>query len=200
MSDLHGLARILEQIEKDASEKAAGIEAAARGQAEQVIAEAQAEADAVIRKAEAKAAADSDSYAEQRRNSDEQQRKLALLKVRNDMIDGVLAAAKERLLGLDDEAYFGMILKLLGERAAAGDGVLHLNAKDLSRLPAGFAEAASEIAGKAGGTVTVSDEPAAVEGGFILAYGDIEENCSIEAIFASRREEFRDRAHGILFG
>ena len=199
MSDLHGLARILEQIEKDAAEKAAAIEAAARAEADQVIAEAQAEADEVIRKAEEKAALESENYADQRRSGDEQQRKLALLKVRNDMVNDVLAAAKEGLLAQNDEAYFGMLLRLLAERVAAGEGVLHLNARDLSRLPAGFTEQAAQAASAAGGTVTVSQEPANIDGGFLLTYGEIEENCSLEAIFAARREEFRDRAHAILF-
>ena len=199
MSDLHGLSRILEQIGKDAAEKAAAIEAAARAEADQVIAEAQAEADDVIRKAEEKAAQESEHYAGQRRSGDEQQRKLALLKVRNDMVNEVLDAAKAGLLAQGDEEYFGMLLRFLSERVSGGAGVLHLNARDLSRMPADFAGKAAEAAAKTGGTVTVSGEPADIDGGFILTYGDIEENCSLEAIFAARREEFRDRAHEILF-
>ncbi len=38
-----------------------------------------------------------------------------------------------------------------------------------------------------------------IDNGFILAYGGIEENCSIEAMFAEKRDELRDQVRKILF-
>ena len=45
----------------------------------------------------------------------------------------------------------------------------------------------------------ISDIPGKLDGGFILSYGEIEENCSIEALFDSERERLKDLVQEILF-
>ena len=199
MSDLRGLDKIIAQIEKEAEEKAAALTAAANEEAEKILSGARGEAAALTAAAEKKAGKDSEAYAEQRRGTDEQLRKAALLRVRNEIIDGVVSEAFEQVLALDDEAYFAMIRKLFAERAAAGEGVLCLNARDLARCPSGLAGQLAQTAADKGGSVRISEDPAGIRGGFILAYGDIEENCSLEAIFSARKDEFRDRVNELLF-
>ena len=39
-----------------------------------------------------------------------------------------------------------------------------------------------------------------MDGGFLLVYGGIEENCTISAVFASKREELSDQVNRLLFG
>ena len=53
-------------------------------------------------------------------------------------------------------------------------------------------------AGK-GGSLTLSKEQRTLDGGFILIYGGIEENCTIRALFDARRETLQDQVHGLLF-
>ena len=74
-----------------------------------------------------------------------------------------------------------------------------LSAEDLERLPAGFEEALNEKLKAAGASVTLNNTPAKISKGFILAYGDIEINCSFEALFEARREELKELVCGILF-
>ena len=199
MAGSQGLDKIITRILEQAAAQAAEEERIANEEAERILAAARKEAAGIVSAAEEKAAAASAAYAERRRNTDEQQRKLALLKVRNAMIDEVLEEAHGQVLALDDEAYFAMILKLLAERAVAGEGELRMNARDLSRMPQDLEARAQQTAAAAGGTVRIAAEPAEIDGGFILVYGDIEENCSLSAVFSARREEFRDRVHEILF-
>ena len=199
MSVSHGLEKIIQRILDQASGDAREKERLANEEAERILTAAREEASDIVSAAERKAAEASEAYADLRKNTDEQHRKLSLLKVRNAVIDEVLDEAYRRILDLDDEAYFGMLLKLLGERVSAGEGVIRLNARDLARVPADFAERAGEAAAAAGGSVRIAEEAAGIDGGFILAYGDIEENASLSAVFASRREELRDRVNGILF-
>ena len=40
---------------------------------------------------------------------------------------------------------------------------------------------------------------AEANGGFVLVYGGIEENCSFEAMFAAQREKLQDQVHAFLF-
>ena len=49
------------------------------------------------------------------------------------------------------------------------------------------------------GKIALSDKAAAIDAGFILQYGGIEENCSFDAIFASEAENLSDRAGRLLF-
>lgn len=49
------------------------------------------------------------------------------------------------------------------------------------------------------GKLTVSRETRDIDGGFVLSYGGIEENCSIEALFYAARERLQDRVQELLF-
>ena len=44
-----------------------------------------------------------------------------------------------------------------------------------------------------------SEDPGRIKSGFILSYGGIEENCSLDAIFAEKAETLRDLANSILW-
>ena len=76
---------------------------------------------------------------------------------------------------------------------------LHNTKKDLERMPAGFREEIKSLAQKKGGVLEISGETRNIDGGFILIYGGIEENCSIDAMFAGKRDELLDQVRKILF-
>jgi V/A-type H+-transporting ATPase subunit E len=43
------------------------------------------------------------------------------------------------------------------------------------------------------------NETQEMSGGFILLYGDIEENCSFDALFLQAKEELQDKVRDYLF-
>ena len=55
------------------------------------------------------------------------------------------------------------------------------------------------IAKVMGGALVLSEETRDINGGFILIYGGIEENCSFQAMFNSRKDELSDKVHEVLF-
>ena len=59
--------------------------------------------------------------------------------------------------------------------------------------------ALKEAAEKNGVRLTVSDKPAAIKNGFILNYGGVEENCTIDALFDQSRDDLLDKVKEILF-
>ena len=103
-------------------------------------------------------------------------------------------------MDLDDEKYFEMLEKLLEKHALAEDGTICFSEKDLERMPEGFPEKIKSIAASQGGSLTLSEKPEKVDGGFLLVYGGIEENCTIRAVFDSKREELSDQVNRLLFG
>ena len=92
-----------------------------------------------------------------------------------------------------------MIAALLKKNVHAGEGELCLSAQDLQRIPEGFMKKAADIAAAAGGSLTLSDRPAGIPNGFILRYGGVEENCSLDALFAQTRDMLRDRVSSLLW-
>ena len=127
-------------------------------------------------------------------------RKQAVLAAKQEVIGGVLEKAYDAVMNLDDEKYFEMLEKLLEKHALAEEGVICFSEQDLERMPQGFPEKIRNIAASKGGSLTLSEKPEKMDGGFLLVYGGIEENCTIRAVFDSKREELSDQVNRLLFG
>jgi V/A-type H+-transporting ATPase subunit E len=123
----------------------------------------------------------------------------ALLKAKQEIIDEVVHKAYMKLSTQDTDAYFSMVKTLVQKNVRAGEGKVCFSETDLKAVPAGFAEDLDKIAKEAGGTLTVSPDPVKIRSGFILSYGGIEENCSLDAIFAGKADTLRDLANSILW-
>lgn len=194
-----GLDTILESIRKDGRENADTILAKARQEA--AIIKASGEEDAQLRREEilrdapqqAQDAADrvlSSAHREQRR---------ILLTARQALIQETLEAAEKSLFDLTDEDYFTVLLGLAVKRALPQKGELVLGSRDFARMPADFAKKLQEALPQ-GAELTVAEKPnPAIDGGFLLLYGGIEENCTFRALFDDKREELQDLTNQILF-
>ena len=95
--------------------------------------------------------------------------------------------------------YFDFLYTQLDKQNLAREGVLLLNAKDLARRPADFEKKIGAAAEKQKGKLSLSEKAAEIEGGFILSYGGIEENCSLEALFESEADVLKDAVRAVLF-
>lgn len=196
---MSGLDKMKSQILDEANHSAEGKVAEAKAKAEEMIRAAKAEADAESLKISQKSEAAVQMYAERVKSSCDMQRKKAILQAKQEVIGEVLDKAYEKVLKLDDKAYFDMIRKMLDKYVQAGNGVICFSAADLKRMPEGFETEIQETAKSKGGTLALSQEPKEMTGGFILVYGGIEENCTIKAMFESNRDELSDHVHGLLF-
>jgi len=50
------------------------------------------------------------------------------------------------------------------------------------------------------GELVIDKEPANIKDGFVLVYGEIEENCTLKALFDSNIDRIKDIANKQLFG
>ena len=129
----------------------------------------------------------------------EQAQKLIMLEAKQSIIEDMLVKAKTKMLELSDNEYFDNLLVLLGKQVLADKGILLLNEKDLARVPAGFATSVSDVAEKKGGSLEVSKDTVNIVGGFILKYGNIEINSSLDALFDENRDELIDTVNKMLW-
>ena len=189
-------ARILEEAESSARD----ILDRAGEEADRILREAGTAADAAA--AEIAAGAVRDSLERKRRAgaAADMQRKQAVLAAKQEMIREVLREAYEEILGLEAERYFGLMEKLLRKYVLPEEGEICFNSRDLERMPEGFSGKVKTAAAAKGGSLMLSPEPAEIDGGFLLIYGGIEENCGIKAIFDSMKDELSDQVNRMLFG
>lgn len=197
---MNGLDKIIEQIRSDAQSKADEIIKEARSKADEI--EKAAENDAAEKKKESDLRVNAMRHARQQTagSSAELKRRQALLAAKQDIISEVLHKAYEKVLAMDTDEYFEILERLLERSVQSKDGELRLSSKDLKRVPGSFREAVKKAAEERNAKLQISEEPAEIDGGFVLVYGGIEENCTVKAVFREEHEKLTDVISSYLFG
>lgn len=196
---MSGLDKMVSQILAEANHSAETKIAQAKEEADGIISKAKSEALAQVEEISRKSKVDITNHADRVASGCDMQRRKALLQAKQEIIAEVLDRAYQKLINLDDKSYFDLIRKMLEKFALPEQGEIYFSAADLQRLPQGFETEIQKIAAAKGGTLKLVREPKRMEGGFILVYGGIEENCTIKALFDSQRDELSDKVQGLLF-
>jgi V/A-type H+-transporting ATPase subunit E len=194
-----GLEKIVEQILADARLKSEEIKKAAEAEAGQILEDAQKNAGRTKTQSAERINIDKKNKAARAKSSADLKKRQALLSAKQEIITDIIDKAYDKMLNLDTEEYFLCIEKLISRYASDKKGKVFLSEKDLKRAPKGFAEKVAEAGKQAGGSLVLADESRNIDGGFVLGYGGIEENCSFKAIFSSERERLADKVNQFLF-
>ena len=196
---MSGIENITREILQEAEESAASELQEARTKAEEVVEKAREEANELSKKAHLKADADAKAFVERAEAEAESYSKRAVLLAKSEIIKNVLSKAKEKFLSAAPADYFAKLLSLIEKSAMKGDGEIILSQSDKARIPSDFAAKADAAAKKAGGSLKLSSETADISGGFILRYGGIDINSSVDAIMSDRETEFEDAIRQTLW-
>lgn len=191
-----GIDIMIRQIEDDTKAVCDEMIAKARAKSDGIIKEASKKAEKITSDGKKKTAlkvADIEKRGESSAALEE--RKIALY-TKQSIINDMLNIGMDHAKNLPDDEYFALILQMIGKNSQPADGVIIFGQKDLDRLPNGFVEKINSVSK---GKLVLSDKAAAIDAGFILSYGGIEENCSFDAIFMSEAENLSDRAGKLLF-
>jgi V/A-type H+-transporting ATPase subunit E len=129
----------------------------------------------------------------------ELQKRRKILQAKQEMIRNIIEKAHRSLDSLPDEAYFDFLVQLAAKSALPQAGEIMFSPKDRKRLPADLEARLKEAAKEKGGSLRVSNETRDIDGGFVLVYGGVEENCSFSALFEAERERLIDLVHELLF-
>ena len=194
-----GLEKMKSQILDEAKAAAESKVSEARAQAAKIVCEAKDEAEKSGKSILQKSQAEVKGYQERIASSIDLQRRTKLLAAKQEMIQNVLDKAYQSLESMNEEEYFGVLLKLLARYALPQDGEIFFSAGDLQRMSDDFKNAVENTARDKGGSLKISAEERKIENGFVLAYGGIEENCTLQAMFDEKKDELSDKVYHILF-
>lgn len=194
-----GLDKIVEQILDEADAESKTILEEANKNAEQLIADAKREAEKLKASSDEKISMEKTSGEGRAKSSADLKKRQTVLKAKQEIINDIISKAYDSLINMEDKKYFEMMEKIVDKSVLPKDGKIAFSEKDAKRLPKDFEKKVSDIAAKHGGSLTLSKENADIDGGFILIYGGIEENCSISAMFNTNKESMADKVNSLLF-
>lgn len=194
-----GLDKIVSQILDDAGKEAEEAVRKAKTEAEDILKNAGDECRKLEEEGEKKREEQTVSHMERIKSSAELKKRQAVLLAKQQVITDMLDKAYQSLLSKDTDAYFALIRRMVDKFVLAKQGEIYFSKKDLDRMPEGFETELEKAASEKGGSLKLQTEAKNIDGGFILVYGGVEENCSFKALLSAKKDELSDKVHEILF-
>ncbi len=195
-----GLEKILKAIEAEAATGAETVINQAKQEAADIMKAAQEEADNKCAEITAKSEVDVKAVIGRAESAAALQEKKMILDAKQQIINSIIANAKNSLVNLPDSEYIDVILRMVKKYAQNKAGTILFTAADKKRFPSNFEEMLQKaLSERTGASLAVSQEDVVIDGGFILKYGDVEENCSFDALFSAAKEDLQDEVNSILF-
>ena len=193
-----GLEQIIKQIEDDAAASAASIRRDAEEKAAQIAQEARSRGDARAQEIAEQAKEKVKDLQSRAESAAALQKRQSILAAKQQIIRELMDKSLRAMDALAPADYFANIQKLVHKYALAQNGEIFFSQRDLDRLPKGFEQELAQAV-PAGGSLKISREPRNMEGGFVLVYGGVEQNCSFAALFDAARDSLQDKLHALLF-
>lgn len=196
---MSGLDNIIREIRASAKAEADAVLQEADQYCEAYMAEVKQKVLKEVEQFQKKAESERNLYEEKTKSGAQFRERNAILKAKQQCIEEVIRMAQERLTNLPVSEYFDFLIKLFEKNVQPQNGIMYFSEKDMNRMPESFKTKIENIADEKGGQITISSDRAGVESGFILAYGEIEENCQIKALFDANTDRLKDIANRQLF-
>jgi len=194
-----GLEKIIGEINAAADAKIKEITDAAQKEADEIKAEAEKTATESCARLTRESGNRLEDQKRRAESAAELVKRQMLLSEKQTIISDTIQKAKEKIYNLSDSEYFDKIVGLVKKSALPGKGEIIFNEKDLSRLPSGFQETINKELAGSGKEITISKETRKIDGGFVMLYEGIEQNCSISSLFDTNIEDLQDKISSLLF-
>ncbi|MBR5614802.1 MAG: V-type ATP synthase subunit E [Clostridia bacterium] len=189
-----GLENILAQIETEAKAKAAKITAEAERSAEKCVDEAVLKAEEISNDYKALAQKRAEELISRAKTADEVKLSRARLLKKQQIIKATFENAKTEIKQQKASDYFAFLESLLKKYALEKPGTIVLDAEDIKEVTDSFKTMVNQYG------LEVSAGNVSARNGFILVYGSIEVNCTIDAVLDAEAEEISDMLNEFLFG
>lgn len=198
---MDGANRIKERIIDDARKRAGKIIEDAKLEAQVIIKDAEKQAFQRVAIMTENAKEEAAQYKQRFRAAGEMEDRKNVLKMRQDTIDEAFSAALSRIAELPDEKYSLFIEDVLIKAAKDEEGDLVMNKKDKQRLGRQFVDkinAKFKAMGKKA-MLKLAEENLNSCGGFVVRYGEMDINCTLEVLLNMARPNLEAEVAAILF-
>ena len=124
-----------------------------------------------------------------------------VLMTQQEMVTEAFEHAAKALIGLPENDYVRFLAKQACAASLSGAEAIILSPSDRERVGNAVINEANSALRAAGKTasLTLADKTANIRGGFILSGGDIEVNCSVDALVSEYRNELSPAVASLLF-
>ena len=181
-----GLELIIDSILSEAKQKAAKNLEEADKRISEMNTEYAEETEKIIENGEASRAEAVKNFKERKAAERASYERDMLLKTERDVAGEIITAAKNMILDMPKEDYFDFLAQIYKNQNIKEGGELLLFPEDKADMPSDFLE-------RLGGNITLSTDSAPSKG-FIVRYGRVELNCTVDAIFREKESELYDIA------
>ena len=192
-----GLQNIIERIQQNSEAVCDSILNEAQNKADDIRAAGAVETEKEVETIRAETRRQAKEIIDSAVSGSELEEKKELLSAKVDIINEVIDTVSATLKALPAEEYFASFYALVMKYARPEDGILYLSQKDLDRLPDDLETTLNGLL--PAGSIRISKEPRDIDGGFILAYGGIEINCSYDALINEARDDIKDELSKNIF-
>lgn len=196
---MNGIDKIISKINDDSAARCAFIIDKAQKECDEIIAKAKADGEKfeaeLIENAEKNAA----SVIAMANSGAAQISRQNLLAARVNLISDTLAKLLDRMKNLPEDEYFSALIKLASENAMSGRCTAKLSSDDNKRIPDGFGDKLAAALKEKGAECVLSADPAGIGSGILLIYGDIEVNCSFDALIEEKSDYLKAKIGEIIF-
>lgn len=185
-----GLEKITEHILNKAKAQADEIISAAEKKACEIKADTEKTADKMKSEHDILIKNECDRILQMAQSASRQSKRQAILKAKSDVISQIINDAKNSIKNMDKKEYVEMLKTILNNTSVDSEGEIIFSKEDRPLITNDF------IADKKG--LKISDEYANIDAGFIIRYGKIEQNCSIDSIFEEKYNLLSDKVNEFL--
>lgn len=192
---MSGLEKITEHIIDNAKRQSEINISNAKNQAAEISAKTKEITEELTKKNQQLINDECDRIIQMAQASDRQTKRQILLKAKSDVIKSIIDEAKETLINMDKSEYLSSLKTILKNSVGDESGEILFGSKDKELIDDDFIEYIIKISG---GKLKYSDEDSKIEHGFIIKYGNIEHNCSIDGLFEDKYNELCDLVNSCL--
>ncbi len=199
---MNGIDRIIDRIEADAASELAQIAKEAELRCAEIEAAYSASAQTEYQKIISEARLAAEQLLERKAGAAANAIKMQMLAAKQEILSSAFDRAARLISDLPDERYIPFLARLASRASRTGTEELAFSERDALRLGTAVKDAANALLRLDGKTaaLTVSPETRPIRGGVIVLNGDIETNCSIDALIAMELRTLSGEVASVLFG
>lgn len=198
---MNGIEKITSRIEGDARKEAEAIAAEAAAQCEDIRKEYDQKAQDTYWTIVRAGVKECEARVQRLASTAAMESKKSILSLKQEMVASAFERAEQMLCELPEGEYVTLLAQLAAKSADTGLEELVFNAKDQSHVGPKVVKSANALLSSQGkyGKLTVSEETKDMKGGVVVKQGDIETNCSIEAMAELYRNELSTQVANVMF-